>query len=284
MMRALRLNIKQAFCSRISLIIMFSGFVLICIYHYYYVIRYLGDAASGPISTDIKWIGFRNNEMDVYLLLMPVIASFPFSTSYNSDKSDGFKPFVSKGISLFPYSVMKYIVTFFCGGFLYTFPFILSLLFCKLTIPDGAPTIGSGIINDDGMFANLYFDAPLTYITVYIGINFLFAGLMALLGLAASVWSQKDYMAILFPFAVASIPYVLLNTIFPTIGGAPFHLYDPKQPLQGMSPYILTMQCTFFLLVSLFMYIQGVKRDRKKYRRRLQKRDRCRKAFQAISD
>ncbi|HDR7661629.1 MULTISPECIES: hypothetical protein [Bacillus] len=284
MMRALRLNIKQAFCSRISLIIMFSGFVLICIYHYYYVIRYLGDAASGPISTDIKWIGFRDNEMDVYLLLMPVIASFPFSTSYNSDKSDGFKLFVSKGISLFPYSVMKYIVTFFCGGFLYTFPFILSLLFCKLTIPDGTPTIGSGIINADGMFANLYFDAPLTYITVYIGINFLFAGLMALLGLAASVWSQKDYMAILFPFAVASIPYVLLNTIFPSIGGAPIHLYDPKQPLQGMSPYILTMQCAFFLLVSLFMYIQGVKRDRKKYRRRLQKRDRCRKAFQAISD
>ncbi|TXR65168.1 hypothetical protein DM800_13330 [Bacillus sp. AY18-3] len=284
MMRALRLNIKQAFCSRISLIIMFSGFVLICIYHYYYVIRYLGDAASGPISTDIKWIGFRDNEMDVYLLLMPVIASFPFSTSYNSDKSDGFKPFVSKRISLFPYSVMKYIVTFFCGGFLYTFPFILSLLFCKLTIPDGTPTIGSGIINADGMFANLYFDAPLTYITVYIGINFLFAGLMALLGLAASVWSQKDYMAILFPFAVASIPYVLLNTIFPSIGGAPIHLYDPKQPLQGMSPYILTMQCAFFLLVSLFMYIQGVKRDRKKYRRRLQKRDRCRKALQAISD
>lgn len=86
---------------------------------------------------------------------------------------------------------------------------------------------------------------------------------MALLGLAASVWSQKDYMAILFPFAVASIPYVLLNTIFPSIGGAPIHLYDPKQPLQGMSPYILTMQCAFFLLVSLFMYIQGVKRDRK---------------------
>lgn len=279
-MRALRLSIKQAFCNRVSLIIMFSGFILISVYHYYYVIRYLGDAANGPISTDIKWIGFRDNEMDVYLLLMPVIASFPFSTSYNSDKSDGFKPFVSKGISLFPYSVTKYIVTFFCGGFLYTFPFILSLLFCKLTIPDGVPTAGSGIINNNGMFADLYSSSPITYIIVYIGINFLFAGLMALLGLAASAWSQKDYMAILFPFAATSIPYVLLNTILPSIGGAPFHLYDPKQPLDGMSPYILTMQCTFFLLVSLFMYIQGVKRDRKKYKRRLQRRERCRKSLQ----
>ncbi|PFP07206.1 hypothetical protein [Bacillus thuringiensis] len=280
MMRALRLNIKQAFCNRVSLIIMFSGFVLICIYHYYYVIRYLGDAANGPISTDIKWIGFRGNEMDVYLLLMPVIASLPFSTSYNSDKSDGFKPFVSKEISLFSYSVTKYIVTFCCGGLLYTFPFILSLLFCKLTIPDGVPTTGSGIINDNGMFANLYETSPITYIAVYIGINFLFAGLMALLGLAASAWSQKDYMALLFPFATTSIPYVLLNTVLPTIGGAPIHLYDPRQPLHGMSPYILTIQCTFFLLVSLIMYIQGVKRDRKKYRRRLQRRERCRKAFQ----
>ena len=73
----------------------------------------------------------------------------------------------------------------------------------------------------------------------------------------------KDYMAILFPFAVASIPYVLLNTILPSIGGAPIHLYDPKQPLQGMSPYVLMIQCAFFLFVSLLMYIQGVKRDRK---------------------
>lgn len=91
---------------------MLSGFVLICIYHYYYVIRYLGDAANGPISTDLKWIGFRDNEMDVYLLLMPVIASFPFSTSYNSDKSDGFKPFVSKGnfyISLFSSEIYRYV-------------------------------------------------------------------------------------------------------------------------------------------------------------------------------
>ncbi|HDR6273396.1 MULTISPECIES: hypothetical protein [Bacillus] len=280
MMRALRLNIKQAFCNRVSLIIMFSGFVLICIYHYYYVIRYLGDAASGPISTDIKWIGFRDNEMDVYLLLMPIIASLPFSTSYNSDKSDGFKQFVSKGINLFSYSITKYIVTFFCGGLLYTLPFILSLLFCKLTIPDGETPAGSGIINVNGMFANLYEASPIIYITVYIGINFLFAGLMALLGLAASAWSQKDYMSLLFPFAATSIPYVLLNTVFPTIGGAPIHLYDPKQPLDGMSPYILTVQCAFFLLISLLMYIQGVKRDRKKYKRRLQKRDRCRKAFQ----
>ena len=128
--------------------------------------------------------------MDVYLLLMPVIASLPFSTSYNSDKSDGFKPFVSKEISLFSYSVTKYIVTFFYG-LLYTFPFILSLLFCKLTIPDGVPTAGSGIINDNGMFANLYETSPITYIAVYIGINFLFAGLMALLGLVASAFPKR---------------------------------------------------------------------------------------------
>ena len=70
----------------------------------------------------------------------------------------------------------------------------------------------------------------------------------------------------------ASIPYVLLNTILPSIGGAPFHLYDPKQPLQGMSPYILMTQCAFFLFVSLLMYIQGVKRDRKNIKEDCKKR------------
>ena len=148
------------------------------------------DAASGPISTDIKWIGFRDNEMDVYLLLMPIIASLPLVQVTTRINLMALK-FVSKGINLFSYSITKYIVTFFCGGLLYTLPFILSLLFCKLTIPDGETPAGSGIINVNGMFANLYEASPIIYITVYIGINFLFAGLMALLGLAASAWSQK---------------------------------------------------------------------------------------------
>ena len=64
----------------------------------------------------------------------------------------------------------------------------------------------------------------------------------------------KDYMSLLFPFVATSIPYVLLNTVFPTIGGAPIHLYDPKQPLDGMSPYILTVQCSSFSLAYLCIY------------------------------
>ncbi|WP_410981625.1 hypothetical protein [Bacillus cereus] len=280
MMRALRLHIKQAFFNKISLTLLFSWFTLVSIYHYYYIVQYLGDTPDDLFTTSYKWIGFRDNEMDVYLLLMPVLAALPFSTSYNSDKTDKFKSFVSKEIPFFPYVCTKYIVTFLIGGFLYILPFVFSLLFCKLTIPDGSPTPTLGIIKDNGMFASLYFSSPITYISLYIGINFLFAGLMAVLGLSASIWSRKDYMAILFPFAVASLPYVILNIVFPTIGGAPIHLYDPKQPLQGISPYILIIQCILFFGISLFMYIKGVHKDQKRYMRRLQKRMRCKKSIQ----
>lgn len=167
---------------------MFSGFVFICIYYYYYVICYLGDVVNGFILTDIKWIGFCGNEMDVYLLLMLVIVSFFFSISYNLDKFDGFKLFVSKEIFLFFYLVMKYIVIFFCGGFFYIFLFILLLLFCKLIILDGVLMVGLGIINDNGMFVNLYEIFFIIYIVVYIGINFLFVGLMVFLGFVVFVW------------------------------------------------------------------------------------------------
>ena len=279
MMRALSLNIKQAFLNHVSVSFLCSMFVLVFIYHYYYVLQYVGVIPNELLTTSYKWIGFRDDEMDVYLLLMPIIASIPFSTSYNADKSDGFKPFISKEIPMFSYLCTKYIVTFFCGGLLYIFPFLLSLLLCKLTIPDGIPSLTSGIINTNGMFASLYYNSPIDYISIYIIINFIFAGLMAVLGLAASIWSQKDYMAILFPFTVSSLPYVVLNMIFPTVGGAPIHLYDPKQPLQGMSPYVLTVQCTLFGIISLFMYIKGVQKDKKIYVRRLQKRMRCKKAI-----
>jgi len=280
MMRALSLHIKQAFLNKISLTLLFSWLILVSIYHYFYISKYLGGVPDELLATAYKWIGFRDDEMDVYLLLMPVLAALPFSTSYNSDKADKFKSFVSKEVPFFPYVCTKYIVTFLIGGLLYILPFVFSLLFCKLTIQDGIPTPALGVIKDNGMFASLYFSSPITYISLYIGINFLFAGLMAVLGLAASIWSQKDYMAILFPFAVTSLPYVILNIIFPTIGGAPIHLYDPKQPLQGMSPYILIMQCTLFFGISLFMYMKGVQKDRKKYMRRLQKRMRCKKSIQ----
>lgn len=279
-MRALHLHTKQAFFNKISLTLLFSWFILVSIYHYFYIIQYLGGEPDELLTTAYKWIGFRDNEMDVYLLLMPVLAALPFSTSYNSDKADHFKSFVSKEIPFFPYVCTKYIVTFLIGGILYILPFVFSLLLCKLTIQDGSPTPTLGMIKDNGMFASLYFSSPITYISLYIGINFLFAGLMAVLGLSASIWSKKDYMAILFPFAISSLPYVILNVVFPTIGGAPIHLYDPKQPLQGMSPYILVVQCLLFLGISLFMYIKGVQGDQKKYMRRLQKRIRCKKSIQ----
>ncbi|PDY45909.1 hypothetical protein [Bacillus pseudomycoides] len=280
MMRALSLHIKQAFLNKISLTLLFSWLILVSIYHYFYILKYLGEVPDELLATAYKWIGFRDDEMDVYLLLMPVLAALPFSTSYNSDKADKFKSFVSKEVPFFPYVCTKYIVTFLIGGLLYILPFVFSLLFCKLTIQDGVPTPALGIIKDNSMFASLYFSSPITYISLYIGINFLFAGLMAVLGLSASIWSRKDYMAILFPFAITSLPYVVLNIVFPTIGGAPIHLYDPKQPLQGMSPYILIMQCTLFFGISLFMYMKGVQKDRKKYMRRLQKRMRCKKSIQ----
>ena len=53
----------------------------------------------------------------IYLLLMPVIASLPFSTSYNSDKSDGFKTFISKGISLFRIPLQSISLHFFAEDF-----------------------------------------------------------------------------------------------------------------------------------------------------------------------
>ncbi|MCX2825952.1 MULTISPECIES: hypothetical protein [Bacillus] len=280
MIRALSLHIKQAFLNKISLTLLFSWLILVSIYHYFYILKYLGGVPDELLATAYKWIGFRDDEMDVYLLLMPVLAALPFSTSYNSDQADKFKSFVSKEVPFFPYVCTKYIVTFLSGGLLYILPFVFSLLFCKLTIQDGIPTPALSIIKDNGMFASLYFSSPITYISLYIGINFLFAGLMAVLGLSASIWSRKDYMAILFPFAITSLPYVVLNIVFPTIGGAPIHLYDPKQPLQGMSPYILIMQCTVFFGISLFMYMKGVQKDRKKYMRRLQKRIRCKKSIQ----
>ncbi len=280
MMRALNLHIKQAFLNKISLTLLLSWLILVSIYHYYYVLRYLGGLPDGLLITAYKWIGFRDNGMDVYLLLMPVLAALPFSTSYNSDKVDKFKSFVSKEIPFFPYVFTKYIVTFLIGGLLYILPFVFSLLFCKLTIPDGIPTTDLGIIKDNSMFSSLYFSSPISYISLYIGINFLFAGLMAVLGLSASIWSRKDYMAILFPFAITSLPYIILNIVFPTIGGAPIHLYDPKQPLQGMSPYIGIVQCTLFLGISLFTYMKGIQKDRKQYMRRLQKRMRCKKSIQ----
>ncbi|EMA6344484.1 hypothetical protein ACO11K_003536 [Bacillus cytotoxicus] len=283
MMRALRLQMKQAFSNPLSLCFLCSMFVLLFIYHYYYVLQYIGSVPDELLTTSYKWIGFRDNEMDVYLLLMPIIATLPFSTSYNADQSEEFKSFISKEVSFLSYLYTKYIVTFFCGGFLYIFPFLLSLLLCKLTIPDGVPSVTNSLINTNGMFASLYYDSPITYISVYIGINFLFAGFMAALGLAASIWSRKDYMAILFPFTVSSLPYVILNIISPTIGGAPIHLYDPKQPLQGMSSYILTLQYTLFGIVSLFMYIKGTRKDKKKYTRKLQKRMRCKQTLNITS-
>jgi hypothetical protein len=243
-------EMKRSIFNWTSLSILLLELALVLYHHYFYRLYYVENGiGTYMFITSYSWIGFRSsNEFQFLLICMPIIATLPFSTSYLVDKANNFKISVRKEVFFKTYLFSKYIVTFCSGGFIFSFPLIVSFLICEIFSPYGIP------------------NSHINIIFMYICINFLFAGLMAVLGLGISTLTHKKYIAIAFPFLLnLFLLIILVNT-----GMSPVALGDPSQPSPELFPHILLFEYIVLFGLGLYMYIKGSKRDEKEYDHRLQ--------------
>jgi hypothetical protein len=242
-------EMKRSILNCTFLCILLFESMLVLYHHYFYSVEYVDDMQKYIFTASYRWIGFSGpGEFQFLLICMPIIAALPFSTSYIADKANDFRVPISKKISFRIYLLSKYVATFCSGGLIFVFPIIGSFVFCKILSPYGLP--------------NSYIDV----ISMYICINFLFAGLIAVLGLGISTLIHKSYVAIISPFLLnIFLLIILVNT-----GASPIALCDPSQPVPELFPYLLLFEYIILLGGGLYMYTKGSKRDEKRYARRLQ--------------
>ncbi|MCI5760525.1 MAG: hypothetical protein MR218_10825 [Eubacterium sp.] len=137
-----------------------------------------------------------NPEGYVYYLLLPVIATMPFSASFYLDRRSGYKMQVCQRTSQSQYLNAKYLACFLSGGAAVAIPLVVNYLFALMILPNIMPSaaMGTNTLSAQILFSNVYFIRPELYLLLYLAIDFLMGGLYACFGLFLSFFIRNAFV------------------------------------------------------------------------------------------
>lgn len=167
-----------------------------------------------------EWICGNSYNMEgfLYFMVLPLLAVVPHSLSFCIDKENGYIKQVYTRLGRGKYLAAKFLVVFITGGVIVVLPLLLNLAFCAMFLPALLPqNLAGTFINASVFWFQVYETHPLVYVMIYLLIDFIFAGLMAVLPLFFSFFTDKKFIILLMPFIMHIFIYsVCMMTAIPT--------------------------------------------------------------------
>ncbi len=209
---------------------MIMALVIGCIISLAHVIQYLIPANQTNLTMDFVkspiiyplivssgWLAGEpsNLESFVYFLVLPIIATLPFGTSYFSDRQSGYLKNLYMRTSRKQLLCSKYASAFLSGGIAVVLPLILNLAFALVLLPNLLPNkiLPQNIICGRNVFFELYFGYPLVYILIFLCIDFIFGGIFSCIALACSFISDYKVIVAICPFFIQLIIHVVCTML-----------------------------------------------------------------------
>ncbi|WP_369902178.1 hypothetical protein [Bacillus manliponensis] len=256
MIGTLQFEFKRAFSSTSFFISLLLGIAIFLAHFFNHVLPWL----NGDFTPFNKWIGMDTFSFQLQLLLLicPIIVALPFSDSYFTDKKSGFLKAIYVRTSKINYIITKLFVNFIIGGLVYVVPFLLSLWAVVLLFPSVKPDpmTGTAILFDGQMWADIYYSEPYAYILRYLVIIFLYGGLFATIGLAISVFCKNRFVVLVAPFLL----YLAMFFIFQLISlpeYIPAKFLSPGQEVTSIRFSVIVMEFVVLLFVSISVFVLG---------------------------
>lgn len=165
------------------------------------------------------------------------------------------------------YMKAKYLATFIAGGLAMIIPMlfnmILSCLYSNLAVPD--ILYGYVCMFHRSFGSDLFYTHPFVFCVLYLGIDFIFCGLVACSCMALSFFCNKRFIVLLFPFFFfLAIDYV--RWYFAELSGinieiSPMRFLHPTAYPQKVSGWLILVWIVGLLGITLgISFIKG-KRD-----------------------
>ena len=213
------------------------------------------------------WMGgtpLLRAEIQLYFLILPVLAALPFADSYFSDLRSGFIQNVCIRINRKHYFTAKYIATFLSGGTAGTFPLLLNFLLSAMVLPSMKPEVYTmySNISQYSTFPWLYYNHPMLYIALYLTIIFIFSGLLACFGLYATQHLGYAFLVLFAPMAL----YLFVSSALNLIARVELAAWQPirfLQPSFSQSDAKLPMLIESFVLFALTFIGFKIRQSRK---------------------
>lgn len=155
-----------------------------------------------------KWIGGESYSLGftLFFTLLPLLACFPYGWSYCTEKKSGYTGMVVIRGGKNEYFLAKYMATFLAGGVAVLVPLVFNFITVACFVPAVRPSIIYQMyyaVSHSSMWSEIFYSHPLIYVLLYLILDFLFAGLIAVLSLTFSVFLKNQ-------LAVVILPYILI--------------------------------------------------------------------------
>lgn len=152
-----------------------------------------------------NWVGAERISIAsaLFFTLLPIFAVLPAALSFQKEKKTGYLRVV-----MFRTGKLRYVISksfgVFLSGFLVAFlPLVINVLTVSAFIPTTIPHVNYNFytyVPFGGLWADLFFSVPWLYVLLYILLDSLTAGLLALAGFAISFFISYGVVAGLLPF------------------------------------------------------------------------------------
>lgn len=158
-----------------------------------------------PVWTSYNyWIGGESETLaySAFYTLLPLFAILPHSLSCLQEKKSSYANQMIVRVGRQPYYLSKGIVCFSAAFITIVIPLILNFAVTAAFIPSTVAQINYEIYNHvyfGAMWADLFYTHPALYVALYILLDGLFAGLIALIGYAFSFYITNSFAAAAFP-------------------------------------------------------------------------------------
>ncbi len=210
-----------------------------------------------------NWIGSHNIflQQNIFYLILPILAVLPFGGSFFTDLNEGYIKSICTRANKSQYLLAKYISVFISGGCAVAIPMISSFAISAAFLPTMMPEASYAYTNIFSIhkWAGLFFTHPFSYILLYIGIVFVFSGLLACTALVVTYFSFKSFLPLIFPFFI----YIFSSLVceFMDWNGFSLRKLLTTTGEQSTTMSVIIMALLFFILSFFPYYLIGVKKD-----------------------
>ncbi len=200
------------------------------------------------------WIGgdISSVFLQLYYVLFPIMAVLPFAVTYYSEIKTGYMKNVCTRIGKKKYIISKYIVSYITGGLACSCPLIVDLWITSLYAPDIPQHVScmNSAIGNSSLWCDLFYEKPVLYAFVYIGLAFLFGGLFAVVSMATVYLCRNIFVYCVSEFLLnISGFYLLYYTNYLKL--VPMVFLNPSQMIHGMTYGGIITMFVFMVVISV---------------------------------
>ena len=214
-----------------------------------------------------SWIGgdYQFSMSPLFYMLLPLLAGLAYGWSFSVERKSGYAAqVISRSTKKSQYFLAKYVATFLAGGAVVAIPLLLNLVTISCFIPAYPPDIFYKMyyFMSYHYLRGLFYSSPLAYVGYVILLDFVFAGLFAVVCVALGFFVKNKFAVVLLPFlGVLAVQYLQDNVFGSLIEGT----VSPMEFLRGYEVNAVSWQPVllwFLLLLGLTLGVTWIRGKR----------------------